>query len=146
MDFPLPHADGEVGFGNRVAAEPARRDGLGLGVELNGLLTVGVLVTVEGTLPAGEREERQGHRNGDVDAHLPHQNLVLVLARGAAGGGGRARGRPVAAEPARLRRHDPASRRARQSVRDRHSLADFDGDSRLADLLIRRGHGRASDV
>src|SRR5690606_42108235 len=43
-----------------------------------------MLIAVERTLPASEREERQGHRNGNVHTHLAHINLVLEPTRRAA--------------------------------------------------------------
>src|SRR5690554_6562433 len=81
---PLTQLDGEVGFGRRrFTVKPAGGDGLGFGVETYCLLAVSVLVAVERTLPAGEREERQGHRNGNVHSHLAHIDLVLEAAGGA---------------------------------------------------------------
>src|SRR5690554_4135492 len=78
---PLTQLDGEVGFRRRcLRAEPAGGHGLGFGVETHCLLAVSVLIAVEGTLPAGEREERQGHRNGNVHTHLAHIDLVLEAA------------------------------------------------------------------
>src|SRR5690554_3877224 len=75
---PLTQLDGEVGFRRRcLRAEPAGGHGLGFGVETHGLLAVSVLVTVEGTLPASEREERQWHRNRNIHTHLANFDLVL---------------------------------------------------------------------
>ena len=39
-----------------------------------------MLIAVEGTFPAGEREERQGHRNGNIHTHLANFDLVLEKA------------------------------------------------------------------
>src|SRR5690554_24639 len=81
---PLTQLDGEVGFRRRcLRAEPAGGHGLGFGVETHGLLAVSVLVTVEGTLPASEREERQWHRNRNIHTHLANFDLVLEAAGGA---------------------------------------------------------------
>src|SRR5690554_2893505 len=80
----LPELNGEVGFRRRrLAVEPAGGHGLGFGVETHCLLAVSVLVTVERPFPACEREERQGHRNGNIHTHLAHFDFVLEPAGGA---------------------------------------------------------------
>src|SRR5947209_12729317 len=54
-----------------AAREPAARDRLLPREELDGVGAVGVEVAEERVLPAGEREERDGGRDADVDAHHP---------------------------------------------------------------------------
>src|SRR5580698_5794862 len=75
-------ADGRVYPGRDAPVlEPARGDGLGLRVELHGLLAVGAQIAELRAARAGEAEEGDGHGNRYVDAHLPHVDLVLELAR-----------------------------------------------------------------
>ena len=66
----------EVRPGALAGGEPAARDGLLAGVELDGVGAVGVQVAEEAVLPAGEREERD--RRGDADVDADHARVDLV--------------------------------------------------------------------
>src|SRR5687768_15265027 len=70
--------------GRHAVVEPARGDGLGLSVELHHLFAVRAEIAELGTPRAGKTEERHGHGNGYVDAHLAYVDLVLEFARGGA--------------------------------------------------------------
>src|ERR1700690_1560932 len=62
------------------AAEPARRHGLLLRVELHGLAPLDMEVPEEGGVPPGEREHRHRGGDADVDPHHPRLDPVLELA------------------------------------------------------------------
>mmetsp|Transcript_74533 Transcript_74533/g.125656 ORF Transcript_74533/g.125656 Transcript_74533/m.125656 type:complete len:390 (+) Transcript_74533:1276-2445(+) len=63
---------------------PVRGDGLDLREEAHRLLPVEVVLAADGPAGPGEREHRERHGDGDVDAHLPHVNLVRELPGGRA--------------------------------------------------------------
>src|SRR6185312_6326072 len=76
-------ADGRIDPGGHAAVvEPARRDGLGLGIELHHLFAVGAEIAEFGAARSREAENRHGHRNRHVDSHLAHVDLVLEFAGG----------------------------------------------------------------
>ncbi len=70
------HGHGDGGGGDGFVF-PVGGDGLDLRVELGALLAVEVHVTADGGSGAGEGEEGQGHRDGHVDAHLAHVDLII---------------------------------------------------------------------
>src|SRR5579864_243118 len=61
--------------------EPARRDGLGLRVELHDLLAIRAEIAELRSARTREAEERHRHRNRNVDADLAHVDIALELAR-----------------------------------------------------------------
>ena len=71
------HGHGDGGGGDGLVF-PVGGDGLDLGVELGALLAVEVHVSADGGSGAREGEEGQGHRDGHVDAHLAHVDLIIV--------------------------------------------------------------------
>src|SRR6201989_3576006 len=58
------------------AGRPARRDGLGLGVEADRVRSVLVEIAEAGALPAAERVVGERHRNGEIHAH--HADLYAI--------------------------------------------------------------------
>jgi len=67
-------------MGFSVLFLPAGSDGLPLGVELNGTLSVEVSGSPHGGLVSGEGEHGKGDGDGEVDTDLTGLNLVLELA------------------------------------------------------------------
>ena len=63
---------------------PAGSDGLPLGVEGHGTLTVEVGVTPHGGFVASEGEHGEWHWDGKVDADLASLNFILILTGGVA--------------------------------------------------------------
>src|SRR5690606_11594023 len=53
-----------------IVLKPAGSNGFGLGIETHRLLTISMLITIERAFPAGKREERQWHRNRNVNPYL----------------------------------------------------------------------------
>src|SRR3954453_11089496 len=66
------------------ARRPARRHGLGLGVEPHRVRPVLVEITEPGTLPAAEGVIGERHRNCEVDAHHADLDTAGEIARGVA--------------------------------------------------------------
>src|SRR6185437_4580472 len=66
------------------AGGPARRDRLGLGVEVDRVGAVLVEVAEAGTLPAAERVIGERHGNGEIDADHADLHAVDEIARGVA--------------------------------------------------------------
>ena len=65
---------------HRRIVKPARRNGLGLGVELHHLLAVGAEVAELGAARTGETEVGNRNRDRHVDPNLADVDLVLELA------------------------------------------------------------------
>ena len=67
-----------------LASEPAGHQHLLFGVEVDGVFAMGVEISEEGVLPAGEGEEGHWRGDSDVDSHHADFNPALVVARGLA--------------------------------------------------------------
>src|ERR1700688_434714 len=81
IDATSLETDGRIHAAGRAGVvEPARSDGLGLCVELQRLFAVGPEIAELGAARSGKAEDRHGHRNRYIDAHLPHVDLGLKSA------------------------------------------------------------------